>query len=361
MNRTGNSLRILCAVSCCIAAALSLSACSSSHSAATQSTTPVQGCDFKIVTAVSQLVGADGSQVASNQVTLRLVSEYGQAFMQAAILPVSADVLPIAVQQGTRAAMLQAGTEAHRYCEASFGPTTTAPPPPSTTQPSWPLNLNTSGGLSGVESAMDQAFVGGMFEGLDNPTVTCGPQNVQLTPDAYVLCKAVAIGGESDLFLIQVKSDDGKTIQIPRPTQITCDGLSPGQAAAVEAYEGSATCIDPNGVVVPSNAQVASQDLQMVVFSAPLPSGAPITQEDLGGADIYEVVDPHDSTWAIFFIAPSPASTGAFKTTAGLVQQVGGTWSIVSGPTTDLGCGIPASVPAPVLTALGVVRSSGCP
>lgn len=94
---------------------LVLGGCSATK-AATETTTPVQGCDAKVVAGVRQLLAHVGDTAADNQLIGRFTTQYGQHMTQNAIVPIFADVTPLVSRQGTQAAVRQAGTEAHEYC-----------------------------------------------------------------------------------------------------------------------------------------------------------------------------------------------------------------------------------------------------
>jgi hypothetical protein len=139
----------------------------------------------------------------------------------------------------------------------------------------------------------------------------------------------------------------GQTISYPSSgtLQWTCE-VSPDETTTTQG-----------GIAIPSNA-VPSSNINVDTIT--LPPNSPIVTEDLADAISYFLSDSSDPAWGLYWLTPSPANVGTWPTVGGIAHEVGGQWQIVNGPYTNLGCGVPASVPGSVLQSLGVTPTRSC-
>jgi hypothetical protein len=228
--------------------------------------------------------------------------------------------------------------------------------------------LKTSGGVSGVETAVSSYLntLGGSLDATPGTLACAGPPKLKHYTD--LLCHWVQGNGiGSWAYAFSTKLNATRILLVDAP-QIQCSKLAPGQVAAVEAWTLTKTCVSPEGIYVPSS----------VKFSPDLPGDSSALSDDsigtlvsgdnvlpsavgaCAGGDVVAVqVDPHDPSWLAWYYYADGAEMGNCPSVGGLAHEASGTWRVVSGPVFDLACGAPASVPAKVLHELGASKT--CP
>ena len=257
----------------------------------------------------------------------------------------------------TQQAATAAAKEIKADCGSEFGSNVS---PPSIT---FPLPLKTSGGISGIEIALLHAFESdGLLDQIPNAKVDCGPGSASLTKDHYLACRIVAHGYLSFVYLVGITSQAGRTVSVVSDS-LTCSTMNARERAAFLLFDGSRSCssgTNPSAIrTLPANA-TASTAITNAVESVQLPTTSKLSTEDLAIAVVYEVTDPRNQNWVAYYVTPSPANQGSFAIEGGLAQFSRGTWKVVTGPSSSLGCGIPTSVPKSVLTALGITQTGDC-
>jgi hypothetical protein len=292
---------------------------------------------------LSQEIAVNGSQTSNDNEVRHLWLEGYGAYLHGSTIT---------------AVTKKANLEVLSYCKQQVPYSLPVPTPQK--QIKYPLLLHTTGRLGGVESALTTRFVGGVFEGLDNPSVTCDISIQVLRPNDVLACQATSVDDRSLEFFVKVKTARAATVVVPKPSTIDCGRITPHEMTALESLNGETTCSNPNGIEIPKGAVNAPQPLYQAIYYGPTPPAGPLTQDQMVASNIDVVYDHNDSSWAVYYLYPSAANTGLFPTTAGLVHQSGSTWTVLIGPSPNLNCGNMTSVPPAVLAAFHIQVGAGC-
>lgn len=143
----------------------------------------------------------------------------------------------------------------------------------------------------------------------------------------------------------------------PRATTTTAPGATT-TTVAVPGTAPTATTTSTTAAAAPTTTDAAppsQQALRAAITAFQSSQGVPAADYRVGTV-VESTVDP---SWVKFTVAATPAAAGNYQGGYGFVHQSGGTWSVTSFGTAEVGCGGTGAVPAPVLSGFGASCPTG--
>jgi hypothetical protein len=220
--------------------------------------------------------------------------------------------------------------------------------------------LYSNGGVNAIVGAI----VGSDPNNIEAGTATCIAPPGRFKVGSVAFCNWLTVGEDDVWAFARALTANGTQVDLSYVQQVQCSKLTRTEAAAVAAYEGTATCDSPTGIYVPPSALRTADlpaDLSGLVQSVSISPSSPISSYTTTFGVPVAMSDPKNPNWRAYYFTSEGATTGLFPSVGGLAEDVDGSWKIESGPAFSLDCNVPASAPSSVLSVFGLSRKSDCP